>query len=367
MAKAGFRRLHVAIALLIAQVSPALAQDAGPAGQITMANGVLLRDGRPWAMKGVKLVGRVTPQSALDNGTVGHAIHVAHSRFGPQLPARIKAFGADTVSIEVSQYGLDPGHPVHDPAYGAQVVDAIRMFRAAGLTVIICMQWERAAGVRGDAGVPGQTTGNAWAALLPMLSKDDAGLILDLFNEPAGMPGPATFATWQAAHNALVAHVRHAGFHRQIVVVSGLRGAEWLNGTPPITDPDHRVVFGIHPQLSVSQFHFDSAAGWDAAFGNFCLQHACLATEWTLARRPDEPLRTGCGGNAPELAKTLLNYLWQRRMGVVGWSFDFPGTLFQADAPQTATTFATWAGTCEASQQPYGNGQLLTDWFHTHR
>jgi hypothetical protein len=359
--------LGLAIGLVSAMACPALAQEAALPGQITMTGGALLRDGRPWAMKGVKLVGRVTPQTALDNGTVGRAIHVAHAGFGPQLPAQITAYGADTVSIEISQYGLDPSHPIHDPAYGAQLAEAIRLFRRAGLTVMICMQWERAAGVRGDPGVPGPITGNAWAALLPLLPKDDAGLILDLFNEPSGMPGPDTFAAWQAAHNALIAQVRKAGFHRQIVVVSGLRGAEWLDGTPPITDPDHRVVYGIHPQLSVTQFRFDSPAGWDAAFGNFCLRHTCLATEWTLARRPDEPLRTGCGGNAPVLAQALLTYLWQRHMGVVGWSFDFPGTLFQTDTPQIPTTFAAWAGTCEASQHPYGNGQMLTTWFHTHR
>jgi hypothetical protein len=331
-----------------------------------MVRGALYRDGKPWAMKGVKFVGRVTPDTALNNGTAGHDIHQAHNRFGPQMASRALAFGADTVSIEVSQYGLDPAHPVHDPNYRAQVVDAIRMFRTAGLTVMICMQWERAAGSKGEPGNPTQTTMNAWQSLLQALPRDDAGLILDLFNEPSGMPSPDVFATWQQQHNALVAVVRQAGFHRQIVVVSGLRGGEWLDGTPSITDPDAHLTYGIHPQLSVTQFNFASPAGWDAAFGNFCTRHPCLATEWTLARRPDEPVRTGCGGNAPVLAQTLLTYLWSRHMGVVGWSFDFPGTLFTAEDGRVPTTFATWAGTCEASLQPYGNGQMLTDWFRAH-
>jgi len=354
-------RLFAAIALGIAATA-AQAQPAPPPGQIALDHGLLLRDGRPWQMQGVKLVGRVTPDTAMDS--VGRAIHLAHGRFGPQLPAQIRAFGADTVSLEISQYGLDPTHPLHDPHYGGQVAAAIRLFRQAGLTVMVCMQWERAAGVKGGSGSPDQTTRNAWSALLPLLDRDDAGLILDLFNEPSGMPGPDSFAAWQAAHDDLIALVRGAGFHRQIVVVSGLRGGEWLDGTPPITDPDHRLAYGIHPQLSVTQFDFAHPAGWDAAFGTFCLHHTCLATEWTLARRPDEPLRTGCGGNAPELARTLLAYLWARHMGVVGWSFDFPGTLFAADNPAVPTTFAGWAGTCEASTQPYGNGQLLIDWFH---
>lgn len=367
MAATSRRRLTLAFLIgALGWAPPCLAHGSGLPGQITLAGGVLLRDGKPWVMKGVKLVGRVTPDTALNNGTVGRAIHLAHSRFGPQLPAQIAAFGADTVSIEVSQYGLDPAHRIYDPGYRGQVVDAVRLFRAAGLTVMICMQWERAAGVKGDFGAPDQTTQNAWAALLPALPNDDAGLILDVFNEPSGMPSPANFAAWQQGHNAIIALIRRAGFHRQVVVVSGLRGAEWLDGTPPISDPDKRVVFGIHPQLSVTQFNFASPAGWDAAFGNFCNSHPCLATEWTLAHRSDEPVHTGCGGNAPVLAQTLLTYLWARRMGVVGWSFDFPGTLFQADAPQTPTRFTTWAGTCEASQQPWGNGQMLTEWFHAH-
>ena len=106
--------------------------------------------------------------------------------------------------------------------------------------------------------------------------------------------------------------------------------------------------------------------GWDAAFGRFCRSHPCLATEWTLARRPDEPTRTGCGGDAPRLAARLLDYLWARRMGVVGWAFDFPGTLFAAGDPDRPTDFSAWAGTCEASLQPYGNGRMLRDWFHAH-
>ena len=353
--------------------APTLAQAVPPAwsgaalpGQITLVHGQFYRDGNPWVMKGVKFVGRVTPDTALNNGTVGHDIRQAHNRFGPQMANRARAYGADTVSLEISQYGLDPSHPIHDPAYRAQVVDAIHMFRAAGLTVMVCMQWERAAGVTGQGGNPDQTTLNAWTALLQALPADDAGLILDLFNEPSGIPSPATFGAWQQQHNALVALVRQAGFHRQIVVISGLRGAEWLDGAPPISDPDGRLAFGIHPQLAVTQFNFASPAGWDAAFGNFCNRHTCLATEWTLARRPDEPTRTGCGGDAPALAQTLLAYLWSKKMGVVGWSFDFPGTLFTAEDGRVPTTFAAWAGTCQASLQPYGNGQMLSDWFKAH-
>jgi len=359
--------LAVLVATAMAQASPATAQTANNLpGQITMTRGVLYRDGTPWQMKGVKFVGRVTPDTALHNGTIGRDIQIAHNRFGPQLPAQVKVYGADTVSIAVSQYGLDPTNPIHDPNYRTQVVDAVRLFRTAGLTVMICMQWERAAGAKGEPGNPTQVTTHAWTALLQALPSDDAGLILDLFNEPSAMPSPAAFAQWQHQHNALIALVRQAGFHRQIVVVSGLRGAEWLNGAPPLNDPDGRLAYGIHPELSVKQFAFATPAGWDNAFGNFCTRHTCLATEWTLARRSPDAAHTGCGGNAPALAQTLLQYLWTRHMGVIGWAFDIPGTLFTPDDARTPTTFAGWSGTCETSLQLYGNGQMLTDWFHAH-
>jgi hypothetical protein len=344
---------------------PALAQ-AGLPGQITIVRGALARDGTPWQMKGVKFVGRVTPDTALHNGTIGHDIQLAHNRFGPHLPDQVKAYGADTVSIAVSQYGLDATNAMYDPAYRAEVVDAIRLFRNAGLTVMICMQWERAAGAKGEPGSPTRVTLNAWTALLRALPRDDAGLVFDLFNEPSAMPSPDAFAQWQQQHNALIALVRQAGFHRQIVIASGLRGAEWLAGTPPLTDPDGKVAYGIHPELSVKQFAFATQAGWDNAFGNFCTRHICLATEWTLARRSPDPAHTGCGGDAPVLARTLLQYLWARHMGVVGWAFDIPGTLFTPDDPRRPTTLATWSGSCETSLQLYGNGQMLTDWFHTH-
>jgi endoglucanase len=362
-------QLLPALALAGLALAGVAAQPLAPApiGQITMVHGELLRDGQPWVMKGVKLVGRVTPDSALRAGVAGRDVRAAHARFGPELPLRIKAFGADTVSIEVSQYGLDPGQPLFDPGYLPQVVEAVGLFRATGLTVMLCMQWERAAGVRGAPGHPTATTMAAWQALLGALPRDDAGLILDLFNEPSDAPSAEAFAAWQQQHEALIATVRAAGFHRQIVVASGLRGAEWLDGAPDLHDPDARLAYGVHPQLSVTQFDFAHPAGWDRAFGAFCARHTCLATEWTLARRPDEPDRTGCGGDAPVLARTLLAYLWARRMGVVGWSFDFPGTLFRADTPQVPTDFTTWAGTCQASVQPYGNGAMLQAWFLAHR
>lgn len=358
----GALALSAPLAVPAQAAAPVRPADTLP-GQITMAGGTLMRDGQPWELKGVKFVGRITPESDLAFSTIGQNIRLAHTRWGPQLPAQVKAFGANTVSIAISQPGLNPQNPVFLPAYRQQVVDAVGMFRKAGFTVILAMNWERAAGSRTEPGFPSQNTINAWNWLLQALPANDAGLIFDVFNEPSTPPSPEVWQQWQQWHEAIIAAIRNAGFHRQVLIVSGLRGGEILEGSPPIHDPDNRVVFGIHPQLSVKKYNFDTREGWDAGFGNFCTQHTCLATEWTLARRPEGD-KTGCGGDAPRLAMDLLRYLRARRMGIVGWSFDYPGTLFQADKPDVPTNFDTWAGSCEASQQPYGNGQMLFDWFH---
>jgi hypothetical protein len=368
------RHRHSIMALMALTATSAHAQ-SGP-GAVDLVRGVLTRDGRAWQMRGVGISGVVVPDRQLDRPFIGERLRRAHAAFGPQLPARVRAFGADTVVIKVSQPALDPAHPIHDPAYRDRVVRAIRLFRAAGLTVMISMQWEPGSGSRNEIGFPGMSTQNAWTALLAALPQDDAGLMFDLFNEPVGNGDePGLWQRWKEAHDHLIATIRQAGFHRQIVVVSGLQAAHWLRGAPAIDDPVGRVVYGVHPYLNAGKVGFADPANWDAYFGRFCTDHPCMATEWGLAAYPDGK-GTGCAGDAPSLSRQLLGYLWRHDMGVAGWSYDYPDTLMTGPALDHPTDFSQWPGQCpprpdaadrgDTAHPAFGIGRLLSDWFIGH-
>lgn len=347
-------------------------------GQVDLVRGVLVRDGRRWQMRGVGISGVVTPVRQLGRPFVGARLRQAHASFGAQLPGQVRAFGADTVVIKVSQPGLDPANAIYDPAYRFMVVRAIRLFRSNGLTVMISMQWEPGSGSKTETGYPGASTRNAWIALLGALPQSDGALMLDLFNEPVGNGDePGLWQSWKDAHEHLIAAIRKAGFHRQVVVVSGLQAAHWLRGAPPINDPDAKVVYGVHPYLNAGKVGFVDPANWDVYFGEFCNGHPCIATEWGLAAYPDGK-GVGCAGDAPVLSEHLLAYLWRRRMGVSGWSFDFPDTLMVGPGLIRPTDFAQWPGQCPvkndaadgmpsgASYPAFGIGKLLSTWFMRH-
>jgi len=373
----------IALALAVTQGAPAVAQPrpgasaAQARGEVDLVRGVLTRDGRPWHMRGVGISGVVTPVRQLDRPFIGIRLREARANFGPQLPAQVRAFGADTVVIKVSQPGLDPAHPIHDPAYRDMVVNAIRLFRASGLTVMISMQWEPGSGSRTETGFPTASTQNAWTALLAALPPADGGLMFDLFNEPMGNGDePSLWQSWKEAHEQVIAAIRHAGFHRQVVIVSGLQAGHWLRGAPPIADPDAKVVYGVHPYLNAGKVGFGDPANWDVYFGQFCTDHPCMATEWGLAVYPDGK-STGCAGNAPVLSRQLVEYLWRHRMGVGGWSFDYPDTLMVGPGLDRPTDFTQWPGQCpgkpdETADAPgaphpaFGIGKLLSSWFLSH-
>jgi hypothetical protein len=230
----------MAFALSGASLCAGQPTDQGP---VDLVHGMLTRDGRPWQMRGVGISGVVTPPRQLGRPFIGERLRQAHAAFGPQLPGQVRAFGADTAVIKVSQPGLDPANAIYDPAYRDMVVHAIRLFRTNGLTVVISMQWEPGSGSRTEVGFPGASTRNAWIALLGALPPADGGQIFDLFNEPVGnCDAPGLWQSWKAAHEQVIAAIRRAGFHRQVVIVSGLQAAHWLRGAPPINDPDAKVV-----------------------------------------------------------------------------------------------------------------------------
>jgi hypothetical protein len=149
------------------------------AGDVRVEGNRFLRDGKPWIAEGVTLVGLVSPEGRLRNKPTYAA---ARAAFGPGMLGEVRRFGADTVRFQVSQSGLDPRSKDHDPDYRDEVLDAVALTRAAGLNVIVSMQWQGVSGRRGE-GLPTGATRRAWASIVPAFG-DDRGVLLEIFNEP---------------------------------------------------------------------------------------------------------------------------------------------------------------------------------------
>ena len=116
-----------------------LAAGAGrAAGDVTVEGNRFYRDGAPWVAEGVTLVGLVSPAAQLAHKPTYAA---ARAAFGPGMLDEVRRFGADLVRFQVSQSGLDPKSQGHDPGYRDEVLDAVALTRAAGLNVIVSMQW----------------------------------------------------------------------------------------------------------------------------------------------------------------------------------------------------------------------------------
>lgn len=335
------------------------------AGQISQRGNVMMRDGSPWIVKGVNISGRVVPEGQLNAPFIGKRLRAAHAAFGPATFDKVKQFGADTISLKVSQPGLDPGHRFYDPAYRASVVDAIAMARRSGLAVIISMQWQPGSGSNTEEGRFGPSNTAAWRALLDVLPRDDAGLMFDLLNEPEDMATRANWKAWSKGNEALIRMIRDLGFRSQFVLVSGLQSSHTLRDAPSVRDPAGRIAYAVHPYFNARQMDFTDPRSWDVQFGDFCDRHICMISEWGLALVPDGP-NVGCAGDAPALTRALLEYGWRRRMGMVGWSLDYPDTLMVGPAMDRPTSFDGWQGRCTREGGIIGAGQMISDWFHAH-
>jgi hypothetical protein len=74
------------------------------AGQITLSQGQLFRDGQPWHAKGVVLIARLAPPKLRSRSS--QEAQQAAAAFSPETLLAVQRFGADTVRFAVSQGAL---------------------------------------------------------------------------------------------------------------------------------------------------------------------------------------------------------------------------------------------------------------------
>ena len=351
-------RLRILIAIAGAALALVLGLPVSPAAAgtsvITVSRNQLLRNGLPWVPRGVQIVGIVAPDGALSGKYVA-----AHQQFGyAELQAAVAAH-ADLVRFQVSQFGLDPQSPLYSPTYVAEVQNAVQTARTLGLAVIVSLQAQPPAGEPTRCPLPDAGAARAWGMLAPMFATD-GDVMFELYNEPGVAATPGGWIQWRAGGEiiypggsceavgmqALIAQIR-AQAPSNVIIVPGLKGEQSLAGRMRIVDPanrtDPQLAYGVHyPSLS------RGVTFWDSTFGRTSASVPVIVTEW------DGNSTTNCVPNTPAVTSLLLDYLASKRIGLVGFAFDLPGTIV-ADSAFTPTSYAAFA--CGVPNG--GPGQLL--------
>lgn len=314
----------VACALLASGCAPVWGHGVRVAGQH------LERDGRPFTVHGVQIVGIVAPAVALRGQYL-----TAHQHFGAAELRAARAWGANTIRFQLSEPGLDARSPLYSTAYVAEVRGAVQMARQDGLIVILSLQDQPPSGEPDPWPMPTEETARAWALLAPLF-KSDRGVMFELFNEPAL---PATATDWRlwadggtapawrthapftvVGAQALIDQIRATGA-RNVIIVDGLQWAESLSGQPPLADPAHELAFAVHPYFG-GWMKPNALAAWNRNFGTIAAREPVIASEWS-----EHSGSKGCQEDFATLGTELVGYLKSHHIGLVGFAFDLPGTI----------------------------------------
>jgi endoglucanase len=305
----GARRLAwaLAVALACAFGAPVAAEPAGILS-VQRDGRQLLRDCKPWLPRGLSFFGRLLPSERPADPSTG----AARERYAATALPLARAIGADVVRLQIGQPFLDPQSPEFDKGYLSVVKDAVEKARRAGFSVILSLQWEGRTGVKPVEMLPKASALRAWTAVAPVFA-DDLGIAFELFNEPASPPNPGLgmWEAWRAGHQALIDMLRQRGV-RNLLIADGLRGAQRLDGAPALVDPLGQLAYAVHPYFGDED---NSPAGWDQRFGRFAATHPVIVTEWGHAARH-------CERGGADTAEKLLNYLAERRIGVIVYGAD---------------------------------------------
>jgi hypothetical protein len=147
--------------------------------------------------------------------------------------------------------------------------------------------------------------------------------------------GPAQWnqGTPAVGHQAVLDAVRATGA-TNVVLADGASFSQRLDGLPLLGDPLGQVAYAVHPYLIGA---LRGPSTWSSAFGELSTRFPVVATEWNASSAS-----AFCN---PEWATTgpqLLDFLAARGIGIMGWAFDYPGSLV-GDWAHTPTTFDGFA------------------------
>jgi Cellulase (glycosyl hydrolase family 5) len=346
---------------------------------LSVAGNSLMVGGKPFSVKGVQIVGRLTPDEYMN--TVNPNYKEANQRFGPTVLSSAKSFGANVIRFQVSQVGIDPQahQPIDHERYKKKITDAVALALDSGFKVIVSLQHQRGSAASYDQPLPGQNTVRAWQVLAPIW-KDDSRVIYELYNEPAiaatdkkDQPRKENWDLWlrggpwvknrkmknQNDDNPsgivvgilkVIQSIRETGA-KNLLIVPGLSTQKSFKGVPmPLpSDPQGNLAYGVH-----SPYLGGGADRWDEDFGFLSGQVPVIVTEWAAASN-----HRHCEPNYPREAPEFLRYLKSHDIGINAFAFDLVGTLIR-DWNYTPTSYSLFQCGKEG-----GPGQLLQSYYTT--
>ena len=338
------------------------AQAQGAVDNIQVSGTQLTQNGQPFLVRGLQIVAFVGSESA--NNRYSKAL----DNFGSKQLQAAKTWHANTIRFQIGQPAMDPLSPGFSQQRVNAVAQGVKLARSMGFAVIVSIQDEKSTGEERQHQLPTDATVRVLKTLLSMFGSD-RGIMLELYNEPSLHPSPDYWELWKnggadpnghgdtfIGMQQLIDLVRSGG-SKNVIIVDALNGSTNFHGVPELNDPLHQVVYAVHP---FNKGGGRNADDWDKKFG-FLQQSgkAVLASEWSAKTGKQQQWCDGMSvQELAQTAKDFLDYIKARNIGVVGFSFDIPGTIVQ-DFNGTPTSY----GGRECSDQGGGPGELLLQHF----
>jgi endoglucanase len=373
-----FASLLFALAITCAGCGTGSVASSVLAGQVSIVNNKLMRDGKPWTPHGYF---QVAFQASPNEQNVPAFETNAQMGYTPQEYTDMANAGADSVRVMLGQTVGDRQNSMYySQAFVNQFIGAVQAARNAGLTVIVGIQDESITQDQNPTDLPNAATQRVWSQLIPAF-KEDKGILLELFNEPGTapavgstpLPNPTpTTAEWQAwatAMNSTIASVRSEGA-TNVVVADGLTHATTLTGAPTLTDNLNEVAYAAHPYTfqASSEQQENAQSFLDNSFGNFAANNPVIITEWGQGYY--------CGPTNPDFLITFLNYIQSKGIGLEMSFWDWGGpTAFggtQYGFPKDTQVSMYYSNgslvPCETNNSPTparGPGLTINSWYST--
>jgi len=263
-------------------------------------------------------------------------------------------------------------------SYISQITSAVSLARRMGFVVIVTDQDEKNTHDPSvsEERMPSAATLRA-DLTLASLFKADQGVMIDLFNEPNMKPSVANWNLWfhggtfinesnqtqtVVGFQTLVTEIRTHG-SRNVLLIDAINTYSFLGIQYMINDPVNNIVYDPH-LLNPTNRHRGNQSDSQRDFG-FLVDDGKAVVLGAFNASTSHP----SGSNKParwcnddpdlERPNAFLNYLQKRGIGVIGWAFDFPGSIVK-DYNGTPTTYTGK----RCGDPDGGSGQLLQQYFN---
>jgi len=348
------------VILLSATLAGLFLTASAGAQDITIKGKDFYLDGKPWLPKGIDVEAFNRPLGNYESASLQASARQLRQYWGPEeIRAMKTVFGAQVLRLTISQPGLDPQSPIYSPTYRDEVLNAVRQMRAGGFVVIPNMDAQGENGVPNLPCMPNDSTKRAWRTIAPSLI-NDTGVMLELFNEPCRANWDQARKEWAGEMQGLIDMLRGMGA-RNILLLDGLGYAQWTNDLFPLVHDSlqNRLALAVHPYFDglKKEPTTPPASYFNAHFGRDAANYPIIATEWNAVET------NGCvDERMPETALSLVRYLQQMHIGLIGWAIDSEhGKLVKDHAHFEPTDYEQFQGCSSKGPSVSGAGRLLAN------